>query len=529
MSVRGYRLAFDWSRGGTYTGPSEDVSGNLTDDDLTIEIGRDTSQAAASLSATTMAFTLADPLKVFAPESSTSPIAGKVDVGVPATYDVTIAGATTTLYTGVLDDYDYDPDLLQLTGVITDAWGKPGAESLSTAVYQGKRTGELIGIILDEIGWTGPRDIDAGATVVPYWWAEDKDAATAVQELVDAEGPPAIALVQAGTFVFHDRHHRITNTASLNSQGTYTHIFPEGTGPGGDFKILRGSMTYNHGRRNVVNSATFQIDIRQPTDLAYVWSTTTPISIPANTSVTLFVQADNPFINAQTPTSTPVFVLDDGTLAADYVMAGGSITPSIDRTSGQSLVLTLTAGGTDALVQSLAIRAVPVTVARTVKVSVEDAGSVLSKGRLAWSRSLPWAGPYDAQAIAQRIVSVYAVRRPVLTFTVEGTLSTAYLQQFAARNVSDRITVRHDIVGLNRDFIVEKVIRTVKALGKIGTQLTLVCEATDPVGAVNPFTFDVAGKGFNDGQFQVDGIDNPSTVFRFDAAGQGFNQGRFAS
>jgi hypothetical protein len=531
VTVRGYRLALDWSRAGTYAGAAEDVSGYLSDDDLEISVGRETSQAGADLSATTLAFSMLDTAKVYAPASTTSVIAGKVLPGVPAVFDVTISGATTTLYNGVLDDFEYDvsvPDAPTLTGTVTDAWGIPGAESLSTPVYQGKRTGELIGLVLDAIGWTGPRDLDVGATVVPYWWAEGKDAATAIQEIVDSEGPPAIAYVEAGTFVFKDRHHRMTDAASMTSQSTYTHTVPAGAVPG-DFKILKGSFKYQHGLKNIVNSATFQVDIRQPVGLDRVWSSDSPLTIAANTSITLFIQADEPFINAQTPTPDPVLHLDDGSIVPDYVLDGGSITVTLDRTSGQSLAMTLTAGGTDAIVLSLALRAASLPVARTVKVSAEDGGSVLSKGRLSWPRSLPWAGPYDAQAIADRIVSAYAVSRPVLTFTIEGILSTAYLQEFAARKVSDRITVRHDIVGLNTDFIVEKVIRTVKALGKIGTQLTLVCEVPDPTGAVNPLTFNAAGKGFNDGQFQAVGIDNPTTVFRFDVAGQGFNQGRFAS
>ena len=529
MSVRGYRLAADWSKGGGYGGPAEDLSGYLTEDDLVIEVGRDTSQAATALAATTLGFTLNDATKVFAPESSTSVIAGKVDVGVPFVFDLTISGSAYPLYSGILDSFDYDPYALELTGTISDAWGKPSAEVLSTPLYQGQRTGALINVVLDACGWTGLRDIDPGATVVAFWWAEGKDAATAIQELIDAEGPPAIAYVDAGTFVFRDRHHRILDAPCLTSQATFSHIYPQTNMLGSDLKIQTGSYNDNRGRANIVNSATFAVDIRRPQDIAQVWTTDSPISIPANTSVTVFISTSDPFFNAQTPVSTPVFPQEDGTLAPDLVVTSGSVTASIDRTSGASLVITLTAGGTDTVVQSMALRAVPVPVVQTVKVVVEDAGSVASRGRMSWSRPLPWANQYDAYAIAQHIVSVYAVRRPVIKLTIDGTIGAAYLLQFATRKISDRVTIRNDIDGVNGDFFIEKIIRTVKGLGKHGTELTLICEAVDPTGAVNPFTFDVAGKGFNDGQFQADGIDNPTTVFRFDVAGHGFNDGRFAS
>ena len=45
----------------------------------------------------------------------------------------------------------------------------------------------------------------------------------------------------------------------------------------------------------------------------------------------------------------------------------------------------------------------------------------------------------------------------------------------------------------------------------------------------NPFTFNVAGKGFDQGLFQGGGIDDPSTMFRFDTAGHGFGQGVFVN
>jgi hypothetical protein len=46
----------------------------------------------------------------------------------------------------------------------------------------------------------------------------------------------------------------------------------------------------------------------------------------------------------------------------------------------------------------------------------------------------------------------------------------------------------------------------------------------------NPFTFDVAGAGFDDGVFDPTGADNPENVFIFDHATQGqFDFGRFGT
>lgn len=529
MSVRGYRLAFDWSRSGTYAGPLEDVSGFVDPGEITTNVGRDTSQAASELPAGTLSFRIVDPDLEFAPDQTGSPIAGRVVPGVPARLDLTVSAATTTLFDGALDDFTYNPTDRSLSGVLMDAWGTPGSEVLSTPVLSGQRTGQLIDYILDQIAWTGGRDLDSGATVVPWWWAEGKGAADAIQELVDSEGPPAIAYVENGIFVFRDRHHRLLRSASQTAQATYTHIYPEGTGPAGDFKALTGTFRYNHGLKNIVNSATFEVDVRTPESLDRVWSSDSAIVIPAGTSTVISAQATEPFINAQVPVETTM-VDDNSVPNGDYTLGAGSgaVTVALGRTSGQSVLITLTAGGTDVIVTTLSLRAVPLSVARTVKVSAEDPGSVATTGRRTWSRPLQWCNEYDAYAIAQRIVATYATARPVLTFTVDGAISAAYLEQFAERRISDRIAVRNDVIGVDGDFMIERLRRTVYALGQ-RSELEITCEPPEPVQATNAFTFNVAGKGFNDGKFAVDGIDDAGSLFRFDMAGQGFNDGRFGS
>jgi hypothetical protein len=517
MTVRGYTLGVDWSRDGSFAGTLEDVSPYVLAE-VTTSYGRERTQTDGALGSGQLAFALRNNGRWFSPENATSPIAGKVLPGCRTRFDKLYNGTLYTLFDGVLDDFSVDPSAAarDFTATALDAWGRPGAEKLSTPVHSGVRTGDAIGLILDAINWTGARDIDAGATLITYWWEEGTDAATAVQKLVDSEGPPAIAYVQGGTFVFRDRHHRLTRTASATSNGTFTHIVPAGTGPVGDHKILKDSFSYDHGLKHIANTATFSVDQREPGDTEEVWSTDTPITLAAGQVLPIEVQASDPFIGALLP------VLD-----TDYTVAFGTVTVALSRTSGQSVLLTLTAGGTAAQVDRIGVRAVPLPVVRTVKISEEDTSSIGTYGRQTWGRELPWAGVYDASAIAQRIVASYATARPVVTFEIAG-VSAASLTQILARRISDRITIRNDEVGLNRDFIIEGIAHTVIKLGAIH-KVRFTCEVTDPVQAVNAFTFDVAGKGFDQGAFGVNGIDDAATMFRFDVAGQGFDQGKFSS
>ncbi|MFI6228635.1 hypothetical protein ACIBCR_15140 [Micromonospora echinospora] len=517
MAVRGYRLTVDWSGDNSHDGPHEDVTSRVRPDPvLEVTYGRDSSATAGQIPTGSMGFALNNLDRVLSPQNAASPLAGKVRPGrrVQLTFTHPTTGQIINLWAGITDRVFTEPNTagLPLSVECLDAWGRPGAESLSTPLYRGLRTGDAINVVLDAAGWTGGRDIDPGATVMPWWWAEDVDAGTAIERIVDSEGPPAIAYVQAGTFVFRDRHHRLIRDRSLTSQGMYTHIQPAGTGPAGDYKILRGAI-YDDGLSNIVNSCTINVEERIPADRAEVWVSEEPTPIGAGGTVTIFAQADDPFM--------------DATVVVDAV--GGPVTVALSRTSGRSTILTLTAPS-DALVNRLSVVATPVTVARTVKIVEEDVSSIDEFGQQTWQGEPVWASASDAQAIARRVVSTYATARPIITVSIAYApgMPSRYLDQVMTRQVSDRIWLRIDPLGVNGPFLIERVHHEIIRLGAIH-RLTLTCEVPDPVQPATVFTFDVAGRGFDQGGFGLSGIDNPATMLRFDVAGQGFDQGFFAS
>lgn len=561
MTVRGYQVAFDWSRAGLFTNVSEDVSSYVTKaKHVTVSWGRNDARATSDSGAGKMDVDLINTDRRFSPENPGSPIVGKILPNTPARLNVThpVSGSTATLFSGPLDDLSVNPNNAEKTfaATVLDGWGVPGSEALSTPVYSGKRTGELVEIVLDAIGWTGPREIDPGATVVPYWWEEGTDAATAMKKIVDSEGPPAIAYVRGGTFVFRDRMHRLfadevtttiiggspflvrssrlrggfslrgssSTSSTTSSYGVFTHIKPAGSGPDDDFKIARDSFSYDHGLKNISNAAVFQVDRRVPTDIAVVWSTESPISLGASETSTLIAQTDDPFLYAITPV--------DGT---DYTLAAGTLAVSLSRTSGQSVFITLTAGAGGALLSTgLTLRAVPLTVANTVQVQAEDTSSIGVYRRQKWPGTVPWAGPGDALAIARRIVAVYATARPTVVFrftaspSMDAETYSRYLAMALLLDVSVRITVRNDEILLDADFMVERVVHDIQQLGLIHV-VELHCQIVDPVQPENIFTFNVAGKGFDLGHFATDGLDSSETMFLFDTAGHGFDQGVFAT
>jgi hypothetical protein len=538
VTVRGYQLAADWSRSGVYTGTLEDVSSYVNDDDIVVSWGRSDARATEDATAGKLAFALTNIDRQFSDDNSSSPIFGKVLPGTPVRLNVTnpADAGITTVFLGPMDDLDTDPNAAgkDFTASCSDGWGLPGDTKLSTPVYQGQRTGDLIQIILDAIGWpVANRSIDYGATLIPYWWVEGQDAATAINDLVHSEGPPAIAYVANGIFYFRDRHHRVTLARSTTSQGTYTHTIPAGA-VGGDHKILAGSFKRNHGLKNIVNSATLEVTPRIPGNREVVWKSDDPIVLGASESVTFVIRTDDPFLDLQIPLAQ-VSYLDDGTWTYDYHVASGSVSFALSRTSGQSAFLTITAAAGGAFLDlGIKVRGTPLKNGATRKYAASNPVSQGMFGDNDWDGAAPWAYFYDADTLVNKIVNVYGQARPSVTFDIEGVISAATLTEILGQQISDRITVRNDELGLNADFMVEQLTHTIQQLG-IRHILTIGAQVMEPLQAAQPFIFDTATptvNGFGNGQFNMDGVNNPATMFRFDTSSpttQGFGVGVFAA
>lgn len=525
MSVRGYTLGINWSRGPDYSGAMEDVTSYATKAELIVASwGRADPWASSDMAAGKLTYDLLNFGRQFSPENASSILYGKLVTGTPTQF--LYVGAP--ILTGVIENYDVDTSINgTFSAECNDGWTRPGATELSTAVFQGQRTGDLIHDILDAVGWpAAARDIDAGATVVPYWWADGTSANQAVLDLVHSEGEPALAYVHNGVFTFRDRHHRLTRTASTTSQGIYTHIVPAGP-IGTDHKILKDSFEYQHGHDRIANAATLEVSPRLPTTEQVVWSTTDPIVMASAEVQTFFIRTDDPVINVQVPSATFSYLTSEGS-TFDYVIATGSATFALSRTSGQSMILTITAGGGGlSILTGLRVRGTPLQEVTGRKFTAADTLSQGTYGVSEWAGEAPWAYYYDAQAIVDQAVATYSQPKPSVKFDIEGEFGPATLARIMNSDISDRITVRNDRIGLNADFHIEQLEHRVQQLGVRHTQ-TVGAQAVAPVQAANPFTFDVAGDGFNQGQFTAYAGNSPASMFRFDVAGRGFDQGTFA-
>lgn len=283
---------------------------------------------------------------------------------------------------------------------------------------------------------------------------------------------------------------------------------------------------YSHGWRDIVNDVVFAVEERHPdTDLTAVWESTATISLTIGQSVTVDVQASDPFLDAQD--------IADGT---DIIYSGAGV-PSVllSRRSGQSAAITITAVGGSVTITYLRLRARSVPVARTIQVAAADSTSITRHGQRTYPDEAPWAGQHDALAVAQLLLAAYSERRPTVSLRIVSS-DLAHHLQVVGRQISDLITIRNGELGLYADFFIENVQHTLARM--VGQDdcpgpvhyATFGCERSGVVVPDNPFTFDVAGAGFDDGVFDPTAADNPDNVFIFDDAVQGqFDFGRFGT
>jgi len=486
----------------------EDVTARvLTRSPVTVGYGRDQARALAPGRPGTAAFELNNESRDYSPENTSSPLSGDLGPGREMLIENTLDNFARTVYRGFLDDFDVSPDLESRSVQVSclDAMGALAEVTLSTPLLFSVRTGDAIRAVLDAAGWPDDkRDIDAGASVIRWWWEEGSDAAAAIDKLVASEGPPALATVGAnGSFVFRDRHHRLLRPASLTAQATF--------GVGTAEPVMSPPMVYDAGWRDVVNSVTFAVEERDPAPvLAVVWESEATHAIAEGETLTVTAQASDPFVAAVVPVA-----------GTDYSLRSGAVTMSLSRDSGQAITIYIKASVGPAVLTGLRLRAYPVPVTRTVQVHAEDTTSIETHRRRSYPGDVGWAATGDARAIAQIILARRAERAPTVSMRMLG-VNSARLNEQLSRDLSDRVHIGPEPeTGVNFDAHIEQVQHTFDTFLH---QTTFGCEKAADIPA-NVFRFDTAGVGFGQGVFAQEGLDDPANMFRFDIAGRGFNQG----
>ncbi len=311
----------------------------------------------------------------------------------------------------------------------------------STGVYLNYRVDELIGFVLDAIGMTDTalRRFDQANTRIAIWWLDSqKHPWDAISELVRAEGPTALFFEDMfGALVFKSRNSIYTDTKRSTSQATWR---ATGTEP-----VFRGDG-YGLGRREdaVVNDISIKWVRRAgAATRTNVWERGARIELSPSETLSVECRHDtDPFRDAVTPA-----------LGTDYSVVAGSLSaaPALNRTSGQSVTLTMTAGAAGATVDSAAgdgtgmvIRAYlwPVVEERIVTPTSSLAASQAIHGKIPYPYAV-WpatSGSGTMQHVVDMIADLYGSGRFVATIPMDNG-SSASLVECLGRDIGDRVTV----------------------------------------------------------------------------------------
>jgi hypothetical protein len=504
-----FKVYVDWVADGDFADAGDDITHRVLDarTPITTRYGRDQARALSPTAAGEANLELDNQSRDYSPENTSSPLNGLVLPGRSVLIQATLSGTTYTLFTGHLDDFTVQPGRearsVQLSCL--DPLARLKGVQVSTELKQGLRTGEAVNALLDAAGWSATlRDIDPGGSTLPWWWLDGDDAFDALLDLVDSEGPPALVSIdEAGRIVFRDRHHRLLRAASTTVQSTWR-------SSGSIEPLISAPAEYNHGWKEIVNTVTFEMPVRQLDSVrSPVWTSAGTISLAAGETQPITVRGSTPFAGAIVPVA-----------GVDYTLMSGSVSITIGRTSGASTTLFVTAVGGPAVIQNLQLQAYTLETVATTVVTVEDSTSIGLYGR----RSAPttntptWASMGDAKAIAVIIIAQRSARVPTIAVTLVNANNTRGAQQLS-RDLSDRVHLTESQTGLDADCYIEQIAhsisqggrehRTTFGLEKAPTQVTgalILGSATSGVlgtnklgkrGLANPANMFILGSGTN--------------------------------
>jgi hypothetical protein len=485
------------------------------DGPVTVSYGRDQSTALAPTVTGRGSFTLNNVWvdnrnhskgRLLSPRNTQSPLYGKIKPARPVLITRDVGGVTYTLFVGHTDDQPVNPDLTaqSVSFGLVDNLADFRGQNITTGLYAGIRTGQAIGYILDAMGWDPDlRDLDPGATVIPWWWEDNTDGLTALEKVVRSEGSPALLTMGVdGAIVFRDRHHRILDAPSLTSQGTW-----RATGQG---LVMARGFSYDESWSNIINTGTADVDVREPGPVQAVWtSDTTTIRLAEGEARLITASGSDPFYNAVVPVA-----------GVDFTAIEGSVAVELFQTSGSSATIKWTAVGGDAVITGLQLRARPVTVTHSVQVSRFDQTSIDDYGRRSFPDDLPWCNQYDADAILQVAVATRAQPRLVVQsrFVVGNDATKVSL---LGRDLSDLVTIVEPETSLNDTLHIEAIAHTMT--GEHDHEVVFGLEEA-PAEPSNVARADWSGVGADQGVAGA-GLDDPTLVVIVDSTVAGHRVG----
>lgn len=463
LTLPTYSYAIDWTGDGDYSDSNEDVSARVVDaPGFSCQRGRNQIRQLAPPQAGNASYDLDNATRVYSPEYAAGALYGALLPGRRTRAQAVHLSTTYNLWSGILDDLPQHPSEKTVSVPQLGTLSQLAGKTVSTALYTNIRTDQALGYLLDAVGWpAGERSFQTGKTTLLYWWLDATDAFTALQTILNTEGPGAAIYEDGrGYLVFENRHNRIQAARCTSVQATFR---DSGTAP-----YHYPPFVYDAHLKDVINSVTIPVNLRTVQSLAVIWSLGQALTIPPYATTTINVK----------PTGGDIFTAAVApVVTTDYTITAGSLTSlTLSRTSGPSTNLIITAGSNGATLTGLQLRAQLVTkVATNVVNTVDCSVSIAKYGLRPWTDAIwPEITLNEAQDFANAIAAAYREPRSTATITIKGADDT-HLTQCFAREISDRIHITEYQSGLDADMFIEQIGHRLDGAGR-SLETTFGCE-----------------------------------------------------
>jgi len=219
-----------------------------------------------------------------------------------------------------------------------------------------------------------------------------------------------------------------------------------------------------------------------------------PLVFTTNEVKAFEIRTDTAFVNAVVPVEGATGSPGQGqmSLSGDYQAFGSgfSVTPTLSRASGESLVLTMTATGAG-YISGLQLRADPIITIGSVQVKGADTTSQAIHGICSYTLDAPWMDENTANTVVDLILNEYAnpPASAEITF-ISGETENTRLSNMLEREPGEKVTIQ-DAAGWSDTAYIDTIDHEITEAGMF-VETTFTCRkaVTPLVASANIFILD---------------------------------------
>lgn len=440
----------DWLQDNYASGTAD-----LTDYRIQLDIDRGLDPETGQIQVGTMQIRLNNASGRFSKHYASSPLYPNVQVGRAARARRANTGGTAVpLFTGFIREPSVEtvlPDFFATLDCV-DLIDNLRRTKISTPLYEGYRSDQLIAAILALTGYTGGSAYETGAKTFAYASWRKTPALEAIQQVINSE-MGQFYIDARGTPTFHARYHRVTTTTDELSLSNNM----------AGFRFLNSAD-------DIYNEAQVTCYPRAVGGTAVLWSwNEAPVYIPAGGTVTLEAEFTDPTYAREcegksivTPAGTTDYLansLSDGSGTDLTSSVGGTVTAY-----GQYADVTIVNGGTVGMyITQYQLRGLPVTKLDPVTATEQNAASIAAYDM---TNTITLDQPLEtsvesARDAAAYLAQIYGEPRDRIRFSLQPADDTRK-NALVNLELDDRIAVTETLSGLSADsFFIDRIAHSI--------------------------------------------------------------------